>query len=203
MKILAIMTIICSTLSLLCLLVLHFISPEFSPRWRMISEYALGKHKWLLTLFFILWGCGSISLAILLYTITTSKWVTLGIIFLLLSAIGQIMGGLFDMKHSGHGIAFAIGVPTLPIAALLISYTIEPIMSILFIAHATWISLVLMATAMIIMISGFKKAGIVMDKNSEPIDKVPDGVIALGGYANRILVFCYIFWLILIANHYL
>ena len=34
-------------LSLVSLLALHFVSPEYHPSWRMISEYALGKHKWL------------------------------------------------------------------------------------------------------------------------------------------------------------
>jgi hypothetical protein len=42
MEILAVLTIVSGSLSLLCLLALHFVSPEFQPSWRMISEYALG-----------------------------------------------------------------------------------------------------------------------------------------------------------------
>ena len=59
---LAQLTILCGGLSLLCLLALHFASPEFGPSWRMISEYALGRHSWLITAFFLLWGAASILL---------------------------------------------------------------------------------------------------------------------------------------------
>ncbi len=54
-----------------------------------------------------------------------------------------------------------------------------------------------------IMFAGFKKAGLPMDNNAEPPENVPDGVIALGGYANRLLVLCYELWLIVIAAIYL
>ncbi len=54
-----------------------------------------------------------------------------------------------------------------------------------------------------IMFAGFKKAGLAMDKNAEAPEEVPDGVIALGGYANRLLVLCYVLWLIVTAAIYL
>jgi small-conductance mechanosensitive channel len=71
---LATIVIIFSVLSLLCLLILHFVSPEFKPSWRMISEYALGKHKWLVTSFFIFWGLASIILALVLWSEVSSTW---------------------------------------------------------------------------------------------------------------------------------
>lgn len=193
----------CGTASLLCLLVLHFTSPEFRPSWRMISEYALGKHKWLITSFFLLWGASSIVLTLLLWNHVTGTWVKAGLILLLISGIGEIMGGLFDVKHRLHGMAFALGVPTVPAAALLVSYHLlqkgngnDSGSVLLYSAHATWISLVLMSVAMAVMMAGFKKAGIPMNKNTVPPDKVPDGVIALAGFANRLLVLCYVGWLI-------
>lgn len=39
-----------------------------------------------------------------------------------------------------------------------------------------------------------------MGPDIEPPDSVPAGVIAVSGYANRILVFCYILWLLVIAK---
>jgi hypothetical protein len=71
--------------------------------------------------------------------------------------------------------------------------------TILIATHATWISLVLMAIAMAVMFAGFKKAGIPMDANAPAPERVPDGVVALGGYANRLLVLCYVGWLIVMA----
>jgi hypothetical protein len=66
-------------------------------------------------------------------------------------------------------------VPSVPIAALLIGHHL----------------------------AGFKKAGIVMGPGATPPERVPPGVIALGGYANRLLVLCDVGWLMLIAWVYL
>jgi hypothetical membrane protein len=196
--------------SLLCLLALHVASPEFQPSWRMISEYALGRHKWLITAFFLLWGAASLLLSVLLWNTVTTGWGMLGVALLLISAVGEILGGLFDVKHRWHGLAFALGVPSLPVAALLIGYDLTDVESwsrhswtILASAHATWISLVVMAVAMGVMFAGFKKAGIAMDQNAAPPDRVPDGIVALGGYANRLLTVCYVGWLIVVAGTFL
>lgn len=203
----ALLALICGILSLLSLMILHFVSPEFKPSWRMISEYALGKHKWLITAFFLLWGASSIFLSLFLWNVVTTMWAKVGVVFLFISGIGEIMGGLFDVKHKLHGLSFLLGVPSLPIAALLIGYNVINMQqwdgfssTILFSSHATWISLIAMAVAMMVMMSGFKKAGIVMEQNAAPPDRVPPGVIALAGYANRLLVFCYILWLLVISN---
>ena len=186
METVAILTITSGIISLLCLLALHFVSPEFKPAWRMISEYALGKHKWLITSFFLLWGLSSICLFI--------------------SGIGEIMGGLFDVTHKHHGLAFLLGVPALPVAALILGYNVIKLEGwtdhaslIIYSSHATWISLIIMAAAMGVMFSGLKKAGIPMSKDAPPLEKMPENVIAVSGYANRLLVLCYILWLIVIA----
>jgi hypothetical protein len=204
------LSITSGVISILSLLILHFVSPEFAPGWRMVSEYALGNHRWLLTLFFVFWGCSSLFLTFLLWNTVSTKWAKLGVILIFISFIGQEMGGLFDLKHKLHGFAFLLGIPSLPIAALLISYHIikkenwkKYRSPILFSAHFAWISLVLMAVSMVLMISGFQKAGIPIGEGIEPPKSVPDGVIALNGYANRILIFAYIYWLILIAKTYL
>lgn len=35
---------------------LHVLSPEFDPSWRMVSEYAYGRHGAVLSLMFLAWG---------------------------------------------------------------------------------------------------------------------------------------------------
>ncbi len=206
---LAYLTLGSGLLSLLSLLILHFVSPEYKPSWRMISEYALGRHKWLITSFFVLWSLSTFFLVLLLWNQVGGIWARIALILLLVSGIGEFMGGAFDIKHKLHGLAFSLGVPTLPIAALILSYQLIRQdtwsihkSSILYSAHATWISLILMAVTMIVMISGFKKAGIPMGPDIEPPESVPAGVIAVSGYANRILVFCYILWLLVVAKIY-
>jgi hypothetical protein len=39
--------------TLILLAALHVLSPEFSPSWRVISEYALGHYAWVLSLMFL------------------------------------------------------------------------------------------------------------------------------------------------------
>jgi len=200
--------IITSGISLLCLILLHFFSPEFDPSWRMVSEYALGNHKWLVSLFFIFWGLGSVLLAINLWKQVSSKASGTGVILLFISGIGASLAAFFDVSQpAGHGIAGFLGIPTIPIAVLLITYHLAkkqewvPFMKPLkLLAHGTWISLVLMVIAMFVMMMGFKNAGIEMGPDSAPPANVPEGVIALVGFTNRLLIVVDILWLIFTAR---
>lgn len=210
METLSILAIACSLISLLCLTLLHFVSPQYKPSWRMISEYAYGKNKIILTLFFIFWGIGTLLTAALLFKNVSNSWATFGVILVGISGIGAIMGGLFDIKHKLHGLSFLLGVPTLPAGALLVAYHLidfEKLIpyktSILWSSHLVWISLVLMAISMMMMFNSFKKAGVSWDKNSEPPETLPSGVVAYGGYANRLLVVCYIWWTVYICSMFL
>ena len=201
------LVILCSVLSLLCLLTLHFVSPEFKPSWRMISEYALGKYKWLITAFFYLWGIASIILSTLLWSEVSSTWGKIGVILVLISGIGAFMGGLFDLKHKNHGLSFMLGTPTLPIGALIICYHLMSVdkwhnyeTPILYSTHSLWISFILMALSMVVLMSGYKKTGLPMGPGVEPPKALPKGVIGVNGYFNRLLVLCYILWLVVMAN---
>lgn len=203
---LALITVIAALLSLGSLLLLHFTSPEFGPGWRMISEYAMGRFKWLITSFFLFWGLSSVILAVLLYGYIHSFWAWAGFVLLLLSAVGEIMGGLFDVKHKWHGLAFGLGVPSLPVAALLLSYQLLPVLEspgagtlLITAAHLTWISLLLMGAAMGISMSAFKKAGITFEGPLPPEAKLPKGVPPVAGWANRFLVVCYVGWIVVCA----
>jgi hypothetical protein len=209
-SILAQFTLATAGLALLFLLTLHLVSPEFSPAWRMVSEYALGRHNAVLRGFFLMWGTSSLLLAALLWGEVSGSWAKVGVAFLVVSAVGEIMGGMFDLKHRLHAVAFGIGVPSLPVAALLIGHHLAVSegwsaygMAIVAASHATWVSVVLMGGAMAVMFAGFKRAGIEMGPDVKPPDRVPAGVIAVGGYANRLLVLCDVGWLMLIAGAYL
>src|SRR5690606_35399485 len=141
--------------------VLHFTSPEFNPSWRMVSEYAMGKYKWILTMFFFMWGASSILLAIGLFQIVSGFWAYIGAALLALSGVGAICVGLFDVNHKKHGIAFSISIPSLPVHALIITYHlinagIITQASAFILAHVTWISIVLMPVTMMLIFSGFK-----------------------------------------------
>lgn len=194
-------TIAFGGISLLCLVTLHVVSNEFKPSFRMVSEYALGKHKWLLTLFFFCWGLCSISSGCMMWHVVTTAWAKFGVVLLFVTGIGAIMGGLFDVQHKLHGLAFGIGIPFLPIGALLISYHVikkpewqENSFSLLLSSHAIWISLVCMAVSMFLLFSSLKSAGIVYGPDSPPFTELPKNVIGMNGWANRLLILCYILY---------
>lgn len=209
MSTLAMLAIASGIVSLLLLIILHFVSPEFKPSWRMVSEYALGKHKSLLTGFFVFWGLSTILFSLLFWNQVETTWSRIGLVLVFISGIGAICGGLFDLKHKLHGLSFAIGVPTLPIGALLVSYPLVKLAGwnmyktlILVSAHATWISIVLMAVGMMLLFSGFKKAGVEVGPEKEAPSTLPPGVIAFAGYANRLLILSYMAWPVMLAYLY-
>jgi len=200
-------TIIFGIISIFCLIALHIVSSEFKPNFRMISEYALGKHKWLLTVFFLCWGLCSISAGFMLWNVVTTGWSTVGVVLLFVTGIGAIMGGLFDVQHKLHGAAFGIGIPFLPIGALLISYHLiqkpewkEHSFGLLFSAHTIWMSAVFMAISMLVLFSSLRSAGIAYGPDSPPFTELPKGIIGFNGWANRLLVLCYILYPVLLAK---
>ncbi|MBD1431485.1 DUF998 domain-containing protein [Sphingobacterium sp. DN00404] len=200
-------TILFGVVSIICLLILHFVSAEFKPNFRMVSEYALGKHKWLLTIFFICWGLCSISSGFMLWNVVTSGWAKFGVVLLFVTGMGAIMGGLFDVQHKLHGLSSIIGIPFLPIGALLISYHLikkeewqNHCTPLIISSHSTWISLIFMAGSMFLLFSSLKSAGIEFGQNSKPFVELPKGVIGINGWANRLLVLCYILYPVLAAK---
>src|SRR5437879_7671844 len=108
--------------ALLLLAILHVLSPEFDPAWRMVSEYANGHYGWVLSLMFAAWGVSSFALAFVVLPEARTTPVKIGLAFLTLAGTGQAMAAVFDVNHDTlHGVAGAWGMLGLPIAATLIS----------------------------------------------------------------------------------
>jgi len=191
--------------TLLWLVALHFLSPEFDPAWRMVSEYANGRYAWALSLFFICWAISSWALAAALWSQVTTRAGKIGLYFLVAAGVGEFMGGLFDINHPLHGVSALIGIPSLALAAMLLSFSLikndswasaKP--GLLGLAHLTWISIVLMAVAFGVLIGTVIQSGVEM--TGEPFTTVPQGVIAVVGWANRWLVLVYNGWVIFTAQ---
>jgi hypothetical protein len=185
--------------SALALVALHVLSPQLQPSWRMVSEYANGNHRWVLTVVFLTWALGSFALAFALLP-SVSGWVgAAGLLFLVLAGVGEAMGGLFDINHRLHGAAFAIGAPALPIAAILLTVAARraglnvPIWA----AVLPILSVAMMALSMAMLFSSLKAAGITMSADSQPLSALPDGISAWNGWANRLVFGSYYLWVIL------
>lgn len=108
-------------LSILLVLLLHFLEPEFDPSWRMLSEYSLGRYGVLMRVVFLAWGTGVIAVAVAL---SGSAWPeSLGLV---LVAIGPLGAAFIDTDpittphtqmssrsnvHAALGSLFILGFP--------------------------------------------------------------------------------------------
>lgn len=186
------------------LAVLHFIKPEFDPSWRFISEYGIGDYGWIMMLAFfsLALSCGALFVALRSDITTTGG--KIGLVFLLITAAALIMAGIFDSDpitagpegattHGTlHGIAATIGIPGLPIAAVLISKSLVRQSlwagvrrSLLWSAHLIWLTLIALYIILAVtLIQNGGKFG-------------PEVAI---GWPNRLLVVTYCVWLITAAS---
>lgn len=184
--------------SLAALLVLHVVSPELAPSWRMVSEYANGRYPWLLTLMFVGWAVSSFALLAALWPLSATALGKAGLVFLALAGVGQTMGALFDVNHKLHGPAAMIGIPSLCIAAVLVTMALSrradvaapPVWS----AHLPWISFALMLGALAMFMSALKSAGVDMTAQTTPLRELPAGVSGYVGWANRLLFAATYLW---------
>jgi hypothetical protein len=194
-----------SLASLSFLAILHILSPEFDPSWRMISEYALGNYGWVLSLMFI---TGALSCWVLVLSLTVHVKTLggkIGLFLLLLTGIGGAMASIFDVRQETmHGVAALIGVPTMPVAAILISLSLihNPAFAnskraLLITANLTWMILVLMVVSLIILMNGLKQAGIAPGTVPKTL---PAGLFAIDGWVNRLLVLINSIWSLTVAG---
>jgi hypothetical protein len=179
-----------ATASLIFLAALHVLSPEFDPSVRMVSEYALGSYGWILSLMFLTWALSCVALFFAIRPHVGTIGGKLGLGFLLLSALGMTMAAFFDVNHDLHGLAAMIGMPSLPVAAVLISVSLgrNPAWTsarrfLLWTALLTWLGLILMNVA---IFTGFTPTG-----------ETNPG--AWFGWANRFLILVYNVWLMAVA----
>src|SRR5258706_14071248 len=192
--------------ALLLLASLHILSPEFDPSWRMVSEYANGHYGWALSLMFALWAVSSWALAFAIWSQVRTRAGKIGLVFLIVAGVGEAMASVFDINHQPlHDLAGYISIPSLPIAAMLISVSLSRTQAwsvakkaLLWTANLTWISVVLFAATFAILIVTYTQSGAKIDPQAKVI-ALPPGEIALVGWANRLLVVVYCVWVMTVA----
>jgi hypothetical protein len=192
------LALVATAVSAAALVLLHALSPEFAPSWRMVSEYANGRSSWVLTLVFVGWAIGSFALAAALWPLSATTLGKAGLLFLMLAGIGQLMGGMFDINHRLHGPAAMIGIPSLCVAAVLVTMALSRRVGVdappLWSAHLPWISFVLMIGALALFFSSLKAAGVDMSAQTQPLTELPEGVAGYVGWANRLLFAASYLW---------
>jgi hypothetical protein len=169
----------------------------------MVSEYANGRHPWLLTVVFLSWAAGSFALVWALLPLGATALGKAGLVFLCLAGIGQVMGGAFDINHQLHGPAAIIGIPSLSIAAVLVTMAMARHGDIaappLWAAHLPWISFALMLAAFALFLSALTRAGVDLSAQAGPLAELPAGVSGHVGWANRLIFASTYLWVVLAA----
>lgn len=188
---------------LVLLAILHVIKPDYDPSWRFISEYLIGDYGWVMMLafFFLALSCAALFAAVRSQVGATGGKIGLGL--LLIVAASLIAAGIFtadpitakpdELTTHGnlHGLAAMVGIPGLPIAAVLISRSLvrnqswsSAGRSILWTAHLIWISVVAMFVYLFVVVI------------PRPGGFGPDLSI---GWLNRLVVLTYCGWLMTVA----
>jgi len=202
------LAILATITTILLLATLHVLSPEFSPSWRMVSEYAFGHYAWVLSLMFVSWAISSWALVIVIWSQVHTNIGKLGLWFLIIAGIGEAMASVFDVRHEiGHGIAGLLGVIGFPIAALLLSVALgrnetwrSARRALLWIANLSWISAVLLvATLTIMMMQMARASGGHLPQHAPR--SLPPGVLAVDGWSNRLIVLSNCAWVLVAARH--
>jgi Protein of unknown function (DUF998) len=200
------LAILMTAATILLLASLHILSPEFDPSWRMVSEYAFGHYRWVLSLMFLSWGVSSWALAMAIWSQVNTKSGKVGLWFLVVAGIGEAMASFFDVTHdTGHGIAGILGVGGFPVAALLLSASLgrteawsSTKTTLLWIANLSWISVVLLVATLVLMTMQLAKASGGHLPEHAP-KSLPPGVLGLDGWANRLIVASYCLWVFVVA----
>ena len=102
---------------------LHFLEPEYDPRFRFMSEYAWGQYGWLMTTTFFVLGLALVTVALGLQEVYGSSLsARIGIGLLVVGALGVSFAGVFR-EFILHSVGSAIGLPSIVIAALILSWS--------------------------------------------------------------------------------
>jgi hypothetical membrane protein len=102
---------------------LHFLEPEYDPRYRFMSEYAWSAHGWLMTTTFFVLALALLTVALAVRNLYgPSRSARVGFGLLVVGAAGICVAGVFR-GFPLHDVGGAVGLPSVVMAALLLSWS--------------------------------------------------------------------------------
>lgn len=114
---------ICAAYYMLVGITLHFLSPEYDPRFHFMSDYAWGPYGWLMTTTFFVLGLAVLTVAVGVRNVHQSpRSARVGFGLLVIGALFICLAGVFR-GFPLHDAAGAVGIPSLVMAALLLSWS--------------------------------------------------------------------------------
>jgi hypothetical protein len=187
-------------LFVLILIVLHFLKPELDPKWRMISEYEIGKYGWLMRIAFFSWGLSTLSVLLMTLKIGNGSYliyIWLSILVLALFGAGifktnPIMETKKSIVNTIHTICGSIVILTFPILATVICFRYIGLNAI----YVPGILIGITVLAWIAQFSFFSSISISQKKDPKAGRVGPTIYL---GWPNRIMVLVYALWSITFA----
>ena len=102
---------------------LHFLEPEYDPRFHFMSDYAWGAYGWLMTTTFFVLGLAVLTVAVGVRNVHQSpRSARVGFGLLVIGALFVCLAGVFR-GFPLHDVAGAVGIPSLVMAVLLLSWS--------------------------------------------------------------------------------
>jgi hypothetical protein len=194
------MAVIFALLFIVILILLHFLKPEFDPKWRMISEYEIGKYGWFMRIAFFSWGLSTLSVLFILIkngngTLLHYMWLSILVVALFGAGIFKtdpIIEATKSISNKLHTISGSLVILTFPILATILcfrytklNFVNDPIL-LIGITVLTWITQF-----------GFFSSISISQKKDPKAGRV--GPTIYLGWPNRIMVLIYALWLITFA----
>jgi len=181
---------------------LHILEPEFDPSWRFISEYELGRYGWMMVLAFLSLAVSYVALFIAIKSQLLTIAGRIGLVLLLISALGLAMGGIFTTDPitispdaattSGtlHNIGGTLGL-AMTFAAVIISWILarNPAWSVAR-GPLLWAAGIAVACTIAFIVITI----MVLPSNGE------FGPDVLVGWPNRVEILAYTAWLMVVAR---
>jgi hypothetical protein len=123
--------IACFTYSVLALLLLHVLRPDYAPASHMISDYAVGRYGWVMTTWFLATSCGCLMLLLgLARSGPSSVAARLGTLLLGIASVGLVISAIFPTDLEGapstrtgdiHDMSFLVNMGSILLAIVLLS----------------------------------------------------------------------------------
>jgi hypothetical membrane protein len=102
---------------------LHILQPEFDPRFKFMSEYALGAYGWLMTTTFFMLGLATFVVAAGLRDVhQSSRSARVGFGLLVVGALFVCLAGVFK-DSMPHLLASAVAIPSIVMAVLFLTWS--------------------------------------------------------------------------------
>ncbi len=113
--------LMCAAYYMVVGIALHFLEPGYDPRFKFMSDYAWGTYGWLMTTTFFVLGLAVLTVAIGVRDVhQSSRSARVGFGLLVIGAVFVCLAGIFR-GFPLHDIASAVAIPSLVLAAVMLS----------------------------------------------------------------------------------